>query len=670
MISVLLHLVAGLHIQGTLTRLNLVWDRRCNPVELPHRSLSVCEICRWPWQAKNTSECVSKFGCNEESSTAMVIRQATKKIFPRDRLSRADYVFSFILVTICYALFFHRDMWGVGWDSLNYLFGSPWEFYDNCKRIRGEGQTMRGTPYPPTIYVFFALWLSPFKLFGAITDPLALPLHYTYWLKALTTLVYAASGVVFYRVALEFSPNRQWAKYATAAWLTAPLALFSQLIFSQYDIFYVLLALAGFFLFLRDRLFLASLCFGLAITFKYFPALAYLPLLLFFEKRLGRLAVNVLIFIVPMLLVELMYGQSAAYVEGVKNHFAVDRVYAAFVKWDFIKIYLLFASFSILCGLAYFMDLTGEARTRTAAYLWLVASILPFLFIFWHPQWVISCAPAVTLTSVLSTKRAKFMLLDLVGMGLFVATVSLIFQHNVDADMFRSGWLGLEFGDSYLMAELFSWFGRHSVGVFLSGFWGYLVLQIVLKYELLLSGSTTPPQNVDYGEVRQRLYIGMLIFLLPAWIVIYIDLMRGESVVSNMKMDRNLGELWGSRAFEQTFVASGKAMTRVSIFVSTFDRQNTGDVALEIFDADGKSLAYVEKSVVPFQDYGWEDFTFDPVSLEVNGRYKMSLTARAAAAGNAITWWAAADNSYKDGAAIVDGSTTELDFAFRISFTK
>ena len=120
------------------------------------------------------------------------VKYALGNAFPAHALSVADFVFGGILLCACFVLFFHLDMWGVGWDSLNYLFGSPLEFYENCKRIRGGGENMFGTPYPPSIYAVFALWLYPFKLFGWITNAETLSFYWTYWLKVLTTAVYAS----------------------------------------------------------------------------------------------------------------------------------------------------------------------------------------------------------------------------------------------------------------------------------------------------------------------------------------------------------------------------------------------------------------------------------------------------------------------------------------------
>jgi hypothetical protein len=214
-------------------------------------------------------------------------------LFPSERFGKLDYALAVTFLSLCFALFFHGDLQSMGWDSLNYLFGDVLEFYENCKRIHGGGINMLGTPYPPTVYAIFALWLYPLKLLGLITSPEAFPPILTYWLKALTTLVYIGSGWVFYRIALAYSVNKQRARFFTAAWLTTPLAVFPQFLFSQMDIFYVALTLAGFLMFLRRRLYWAATCFGVAITFKYFPLFAFIPLLLLYDSSVKAKPGNV-----------------------------------------------------------------------------------------------------------------------------------------------------------------------------------------------------------------------------------------------------------------------------------------------------------------------------------------------------------------------------------------
>jgi len=593
-----------------------------------------------------------------------------KNLFPSYRLSIYDYLIGGSFLAFCYFSFFHGDIWSTGWDSLNYLFGSPLEFYENCKRIKGGGQNMPGTLYPPTIYVIFAAWLYPFKLFGLLTNPNHFPLYLTYWLKVLTTLVYAASGVVFYKITQHYFGNRDWGRYATAIWLTTPLAVFSQFIFSQCDIFYVFLTLAGFLMFLRGNISVASLLFGVAITFKYFPAFVFIPLLLFFEKRISKIFVSLFIFLAPTLLIQYLYGQSPAFIEGVKHHYAIDRVFAASIDigggW---RIYYLFAIFTILSGVTYLLETSKERMPHTAAYIFLAASILPFLFILWHPQWVMFFAPALVLTTMIDKRCDRFLLLDLFGMLCFIATVSIAFHNNVDAAMFRGGLLGLDFNNSYEMAKFFKLFREHSTYVFLSGFWGYLVIQLVLKYRPAINVDLSQENRFfDYKNVRYRFYLGLLIFIVPACLAIYKDFTNKHHFIVNEGAGKHYGELLKNRTFEQSFVAKGRFIEKVDLLLATFARQNSGSVFLEIVDSNSQSLAKAEWPIESIKDNSWQKFNFGSINVVQGMSYRLRLTSPSGQNGNAITWWATPNDSYSNGNAIIDGVSQDTDFAFKIKF--
>lgn len=593
-------------------------------------------------------------------------------IFNKDNLTKTDWLLGFVILSLCFLFFYHRDIWGVGWDSLNYLFSNPIDFYENAKRIRGGGVHMRGTPYPPSIYLAFAAWLSPFAALGFIDSPAHLPDYYTYWLKLLTSLVYAASGFLFYNIAKVYFESDRHAKYAVAAWLTMPLAVFSQFIFSQYDIFYVLLTLAGILMFLKGHIFYASCWLGVAITFKYFPAFVFLPLLLLLEKRLDRLAFCLMVFLAPTIGIDFIYGDSPAFIEGVKRHGAIDRIFLSTFEIGGWKLYLLFLAFGLLCGISYFYDLKESGRNSAIAYFWLLSSILPFLFIIYNPQWLMFIAPPIILTSLLSDKFERFFILDLVGMFFFVGAVSIAFQNNVDAAMFRGHFIGIGYNDSYRMANIFDRFKGHSMYVYLSGFWTYMILQILLKYQQLGVVKGASFFSINYNLIRRSFIFGLAIFLIPLGYTLYRD--QNSPYLTIKSEIRNFvpGELAGGTVFEQEFIAKGSALTKVSLLLATFARQNNGDVFFEIVDKNERVLKELKIDISNIKDNSWHEFDFSPdgVAISRGGVYRLRLSSKEGVSGNAITWWASKTNSYSEGAAIVNNKRTGYDFAFKLNFLR
>ena len=569
------------------------------------------------------------------------IAQRIKDAFPSHRLTSVDGVCAAAFLGACFALFMHPDIGWTGAHALNFIFGSPLSFYDNCKK-----DTLGSPcPYAPTTYLLFALWLYPLKLFGVITSARDFPLYLSYWLKALLVFIYAVSGVIFYKIALEYSQNRQWSKAAAAIWLTTPLALFSVFLFSQYDILNVALMLLGILMFLRLRLTAAAIYFGLAITFKSFPAFVFAPLLLLHEKRITRLCLHALTFLAPTTLIYVVYRNSPGFFEGVMNFDVPGRIYDAtlevsgsglyYYQYGYWHLYILLVLFTILCIVAYFSEVDSKSRPYVLAYYWLIGSILPFLFVLWHPQWLIFVVPAIAITSVLDRNTEKFFVLDLLGMFLFVATTSLTFD-GLEAVMFQGHALGLKINNSFLVSRLFLWFGDHSRNVFLSAFVAYLASQLILKRGMLFSRDaswrsiTTP----SYCNVRNRLYIGLLIFLIPVSFSVY-KATTSRELLTETFLDPPQG-LLSSADFVGDFASVGSAVNNVSLLLLPLRKLRADELSVEITETNGNVLFWSRKSVATTKEVSWLSYSFTPIPVSRNAHYKVRVISSEGVAGDAF----------------------------------
>jgi Glycosyltransferase family 87 len=590
-----------------------------------------------------------------------------KDLFPTYQLSKTDYVIGGILFLFCYFSFFQGDIVGTGFNSLNYLYGNPLEFYENCKKIQGQGIPFAN--YPPSIFVVFALWFYPFKLLGLIKSPFYLPFYFVYWLKFLTSLVYIATGLIFYRVTQIYQKNREWGIYATWIWLTSPLAFFSQFIFSQYDIFYVFFTLFGFLFFLKKKPYLASVLFGLSITFKYFPIFVYIPLLLFFEKKILKIILCGVIFSIPILIIQGLYSHSPAYIMGVLEFSPIARVFSAGLTYNGQVIYYIFSVFLILSGIAYYLDHSKNYK-NIAGFIFLFSSIFPFLFISWHPQWLIFITPAIALTSVLAKKNklSKFLFFDLCGMFFFIAYTVLIFQDNVDAGMFQGKIFHISVQQYVNMSVLFNVFKNFSANVYLSLFWGYLILHLILKYKYLIFDNTFKSGPYLYTKIRQRYFIGILIFIIPASIIFITNYINFDRYIANIYREKTWGELTADRRFEQSFKAKSSSIKQIDLFLATFARQNSKDIQLEILTQDHNRLYVIKRKASHLQDNSWEIFKLPNINVKKGNTYLLRLTSPTSYPGNAISWWASEKPYYKNGFAIVDGKRQKSDFTFRLKF--
>lgn len=596
----------------------------------------------------------------------MKLTDMFESVFPRWRLSAADWVLAAVSLGVCFALFYHGDLYVTGLSALNYLYGSPLAFYENSKVLVGSGTSMLGTGYLPPIYVLFALVLFPLKALGVITGPEQLPWEGIYLLKAFLAGLYLLSGWVFYRLTGFYSDNQAWRKYATAVFLTSPMVVFTQFIFSQIEIIYVVLTMLGFGLVLKRQVMRAALVFSLAITFKSFPALVFLPLLFLVEKRLLRLAAAALILVLPTLGLQMMYSGSPAFVEGVLNNPAQGRILVAGVDFGAWRILLFFAAFSVLCGWSYLTTTAPGRVPERGAYVFLAGSILPLLFVNWHPQWLMFVMPAIVLTSMVDSRWEKFLVLDLAGMAFLVAATVTFFR-NIEREMLRLPGPGWSETNGWSMDLLLGQFGHNSASVYASLLWGYLVLQLVAKARRSpLTNMAREANGMSNGPLRLRLYGGLALFLVP--LAASVLLGRMLPAKSNLSEANEVfpGELTAGRVFEQTITGTAGELRGVSLFLGTYQRRNTGTLNLELLDATGAVVAGSKIDASQVRDNAWRDFDFDGVRLEEGDAYRVRLTSPDSAESDAITWWASRRSRYSGGEALVDGQPFAGDFALRL----
>ncbi len=140
------------------------------------------------------------------------------------------------------------------------------------------------------------------------------------------------------------------------------------------------------------------------------------PLLLLIEKKLSSILISIGIFCAPTILIQLLFGQSPAFIEEVVNYGLIDRTYAA--------------SFEIGSGLAYLYFVftlhgfvlpplpcrCGKRQNPPRCRLRVLSRLhFAVLVSIWHPQWAMFFSPAMILTTVIAARSETFLLLDLVG---------------------------------------------------------------------------------------------------------------------------------------------------------------------------------------------------------------------------------------------------------------
>ena len=205
-------------------------------------------------------------------------------------ISKLDYWVYGISLGLCFLLFKQSDLTHTNSSSFAYLYGHFWDFYDYNQSRMGDNN------YLPIFYWFFAIWNIPLKLLGLIPEVtsetwmLATPIQ-TIWSKLLLIIFFFSSvslvGKIAQQIRATTLPNQinQNGLAPDYLFATSPIAIFAVFIFGGYDIFTVFFMLLGVHAYFAKDFKWFVLWFSIAISFKYFAAFIYLPLVLIIEKR-------------------------------------------------------------------------------------------------------------------------------------------------------------------------------------------------------------------------------------------------------------------------------------------------------------------------------------------------------------------------------------------------
>jgi hypothetical protein len=294
-----------------------------------------------------------------------------------------------LIASACFFLFGQDDLRTTAEQSFLLLDGHVTDFYSACHDWNGA----YAAGYLPSTYIVFALWNLPLKLMGMTPDYFgASTLWMLLWYKLLPTIFYAASAALIYKIAREdfgFGPKK--AKITLYAYISAPVAFYSQFIFSQYDIFTVFFVLLGMHFYfhksggnMRHLLFL--LMFGIAATFMY-QALMFLAVLMVLrQKNLMKLIGSTALALLPLLF-EVAFAwlfDRTSYIAGIAN-FKADYVGLAGLNGRFASINLMPACLGSR-GPNY--KTRGQDEWVSYAILFCCGICFVFFtFMPWHPQW-------------------------------------------------------------------------------------------------------------------------------------------------------------------------------------------------------------------------------------------------------------------------------------------
>ena len=433
-----------------------------------------------------------------------------RELLTCNNITRLDWGI-FIFISIFCFLSFNQfyDMRHTVASSFTYLNGHIFDFYKYNTTL----EYIKLNNYMPSSYILFAIWNFPLKLLFSM-DGSNIGFGVIYYNKIFTTLFYIACAIIMYKICKTIGFDDKKSKITSFLWLTTPLAIYSQFIFGQYDIFMVFFTLLGVYFYFKNDDFKFVLFFSIALTFKYFPAFVFIILLIYREKNVFKIIKQCVIFVIPFAIELLIYISDSAFREGVFGFGAI--LYIFHFTINDIKIFLMFWIFT--CGYVYFNEIKNKSENEKYIFYYLsLVSFMLFGLSVWHPMWIIFITPFLVFGTVINKKYNIFMILDIFLMLFFTCHVVNIFPKYLDAYLLSNGIfnsiLDVKNNSSLLMKSIF----KDSNWLAYTFFSGLLLLNAIFKHPKYDFDNIDEDISDAMPFIRLRLVIGIMIFIIPCF---------------------------------------------------------------------------------------------------------------------------------------------------------
>ncbi|MEA4888127.1 MAG: hypothetical protein VB070_01480 [Clostridiaceae bacterium] len=313
--------------------------------------------------------------------------------------------------------------------------------------------------------------------------------------------------------------------------MSSPITLFTVVVFGQFDIICVFLALCGIYFFYKKKYYKFVIMFGLAITFKAYMLFILIPLILLIEKRVLHIIKYLLISSWCMILERLLFLNDP-YCSLSKNYIHdtygfMKRIYNYGVNLQVGPVFLLGIVMVFVCVFAYRQKKDPLIVTPYSYYLSFLVNAALILSIHWHPQWMIILVPFLVINTFMFSEFKLSVYLQYFMFAFFLIETYMVFYKNVDQAMINNGILPLLTGkylspDSVTYASLLDKL-KLPVSVY-----NTLLIGCGLSFAYLFKPAPSLPAGNDQPEsdFDHRLIWGNLgliyIYIIPTLIIYFL----------------------------------------------------------------------------------------------------------------------------------------------------
>ena len=294
-------------------------------------------------------------------------------------------------------------------DLLDCIFsGKPFDFYSYTLDIAsttgyfGRLATDSGAIYNIVIYLTMAIWTLPVYILNLLFDFQEYALILNIWGRVMVIGLSVLCAILLTKISKKITGNTIEAKWTGYSFITSPILMFCVVIFNQYDIFSVTATLLAILFYFDKKYYKFSLLISLAICYKLFPVFIFIPLILLAEKRIFKIiqyfALGLSLYVITSFLwASLDVGYNKTQSIMMPNFEFYQWIFKSELPGGAGNICIFIFCIFVISTIAYWLKPTESDFAFISIYLAGAAYISFFVFVNWHPQWVVILLPFLSL---------------------------------------------------------------------------------------------------------------------------------------------------------------------------------------------------------------------------------------------------------------------------------
>ena len=417
------------------------------------------------------------------------------------------------------------------WDLL--FEGRPMDFYLDAQMTTGNDYytVEQGAAYLFPVYLVFAVWNFPTWIISRIVGvELFNTIPSMIWMKLIVVPFVLLSAKCIFNIIKKTKDKKEYAVLGAFLFVSSILVIIPTALIGQYDIitaYLILLGLDGW-LSNNQKKFIFS--FAVAVLFKYFALLYFLPLLLLGEKKIHRILLSLIGIAFPALLFIVIFPKPKG--QGSIVFSLIGRFFQGLNSTNQVYLYIFPIAASLVLIACFFTHINDDNKLQYAVYYIFLIMASFCILIDPLPYWVVLAAPIFILIGFTSNNRNKTLILEtLMGLGIAVKNYALFYwcfgEKTTGAMGVLHRLLGKQAPDPESNNSLLLMYSydKHFLSVVFSALVVIFLLMIWFSRPKAKEEKLLEPFNM--GAVYVRTALNVIVALLPTLYLAAYTILRG-----------------------------------------------------------------------------------------------------------------------------------------------